>query len=68
MKKEIFSTHEKGVFMPHTVEISNGKMSGYSMTIPRYFLLDKDGKVLLKELPRPSSLDKLKAVLDNIFD
>lgn len=68
LKKEIFSTHEEGVFMPHTVEISNGKMTGYSITIPRYFLLDKDGKVLLKELPRPSSLDKLKAVLDSIFD
>lgn len=68
LKKEVFNTSEEGIFMPHTVEIRRGEISGHSIVIPRYFLLDEDGQVLFKELPRSSELDKLKTVLDSIYD
>lgn len=38
--------------------------NGGSCSIPRYILLDANGKVLNNNLPRPQALDKLKEVLD----
>lgn len=37
---------------------------GKGIGIPRYILLDKDGNILEKDLPRPSNIDKLKLELD----
>ncbi len=38
-----------------------------NITIPRYILLDKDGKILNDDLPRPSQSDELKKALESIL-
>ncbi len=38
-----------------------------NITIPRYILLDKDGKILNGDLPRPSQSNELKKALDSIL-
>lgn len=40
---------------------------GGGIGVPRYILLDKDGSILEKDLPRPSNIDKLKQELDKHF-
>ncbi|MDR1764264.1 MAG: TlpA family protein disulfide reductase [Dysgonamonadaceae bacterium] len=42
----------------------NGKIQ--AVGIPRYILLDSNGNIVNDDLPRPSSLAELKAVLDNL--
>jgi thiol-disulfide isomerase/thioredoxin len=39
---------------------------GKELTIPRYILLDPTGNVIDDNLPRPSSMDKLKDTLDRL--
>jgi hypothetical protein len=38
-----------------------------SILIPRYILLDPEGNVVDKDLPRPSELKMLRETLDEIF-
>lgn len=38
-----------------------------NLTIPRYVLIDPNGEILHKDLPRPSEITRLKEVLDSII-
>lgn len=38
-----------------------------SITVPRYILIDNTGKILSRDLPRPSSIEKLKSELDKFL-
>jgi len=37
-----------------------------TFSVPQYLLLDKEGNVISKDLPRPSELDRLKKNFDNL--
>ena len=37
------------------------------ITVPRYILIDNTGKILSRDLPRPSSMEKLKSELDRFL-
>ncbi len=51
-----------------TTYISKKLFGGGVIGLPQYILLDKDGNILEKNLPRPSNFDKLKQELDKHFD
>lgn len=51
-----------------TTYISEKLFDGGVIGLPHYILLDKDGNILEKNLPRPSNFDKLKQELDKHFD
>ncbi|MDR1501944.1 MAG: redoxin family protein [Prevotella sp.] len=48
--------------------INQKLFEGRGIGIPRYILLNKDGNILEKNLPRPSNIDKLKQELDRHFN
>ena len=46
-------------------DISKKVYDGQSVGIPRYILMNDKGVVIEKDLPRPSTIEELKKVLDN---
>jgi len=48
-------------------DISKVFYGGQSCYIPRYILLDENGKVLNANLPRPEKIDNLEIVLDSLL-
>lgn len=49
-------------------DINEKLYEGKGIGIPRYILLDKNGNILEKNLPRPSNTEKLKQKFDRYFD
>lgn len=49
-------------------DIKDKIYNGATITIPRYVLLDENGKIVNSELPRPSTMDKFVDVITKIMD
>lgn len=67
IRDKVFNGTKANVFLPTEFVLENNAVSGNSITIPRYFLLDKEGKVIHNDLPRPSNMKLLKDTLEKIF-
>lgn len=68
IREKVFNGTQDNIFLPNDFSISNGSVEGNSITIPRYFLLDKEGKVVHEDLPRPSAMEQLNNVLEKTFN
>lgn len=68
IREKIFNGTKGNIYLPTEFSIEDGKMEGNSITIPRYFLLDPQGKVLHYDLPRPSTMEQLNNTLENILN
>lgn len=65
IRDQVFNGTQENVLLPTEITIKGGVMEGNSITIPRYFLLDRDGKVIHNDLPRPSNYPQLKEAIEN---
>lgn len=67
IREKIFNGTRDNVLLPTEFTVKGNEIEGNSITIPRYFLLDKEGKVICHDLPRPSNMGHLKETLEKIF-
>lgn len=66
IRDKVFNGTNNNVLLPTTFTIKDNVIEGNSITVPRYFLMGKDGKVKHNDLPRPSKMELLKSTLEKI--
>lgn len=66
IRNKVFNGTSNNVLLPTTFTIKDNAIEGHSITVPRYFLMDKNGRIVHNDLPRPGKMELLKSTLEKI--